>query len=102
MGLPFDTELSALVTEARSLREVIRELLEQRKDGGPVDVGRLNCALACGSYRIELAHEQEGNLLAQRRYTVDTTGQILMPLATAAERIALFRNHAQPRECRGW
>src|SRR5471032_1407859 len=69
-GAPMpEVEADTLTSEARSLREVIRKLLAQRKAGEQVDIARLNPMLANGGYRIELTYDCGGNLAACRRYT---------------------------------
>ena len=41
-----ELEADTLASEAKSLREVIRVLVAQRKTGEPVDIGQLNPTLA--------------------------------------------------------
>ncbi|WP_158903764.1 ABATE domain-containing protein [Burkholderia sp. L27(2015)] len=100
-GLTFKAEPGTLTSEARLLRELIRELLVQRKAGEPVDIGRLNDKLANGSYRVELTHDGEGNLIICRRYTGDTAAQVLIPIAVAAADLLASADFRLIRKCEG-
>jgi predicted RNA-binding Zn ribbon-like protein len=96
-----DAEPGLLVREARSLRDVIRTLIEQRKVGNAVDVGLLNATLTKGSYRIELATDGEGKLIARRRYAMDSAGQGLVPVAIAAAELLAGGDFRLIRKCEG-
>ena len=100
-GYTLSTEQGMLVSEARSLREIIRELLEQRKMGHQIDIRKLNAALAVGSYRIELATDCEGGLVTRRRYSSDTAAQLLVPVAMAAADLLARGDFRLIRKCEG-
>ena len=100
-GFTFKAQPGTLKSEARLLRELIRELLMQQKAGEPADIGRLNDMLANGSYRVELAHDGEGNLITCRRYTGDTAAQVLIPIAVAAADLLASADLRFIRKCEG-
>ena len=100
-GFTFKAQPGTLKSEARLLRELIRELLMQQKAGEPADIGRLNDMLANGSYRVELAHDGEGNLITCRRYTGDTAAQLLIPIAVAAADLLASADLRLIRKCEG-
>jgi predicted RNA-binding Zn ribbon-like protein len=100
-GIALDVESGALAREARSLREAIRKILVQQKEGRPTDVARLNAALARGSYRIELADDGEGNLVTRKRYPMDAAGQALLPVAMAAADLLARGDFGLIRKCEG-
>ncbi|WP_158903784.1 ABATE domain-containing protein [Burkholderia sp. L27(2015)] len=100
-GLVPEVKPHALVIEARSLRELIRELLMQQKAGELVDIGLLNDRLAKGGYWVELAHDCEGNLITCRRYARDTAAQVLIPIAVAAADLLASADFRLIRKCEG-
>jgi len=96
-----EVEADTLASEARSLREMIRKLLAQRKTGEPVDIERLNDMLANGGYRIELTYNCAGNLTTCRKYTGDTHAQLLIPIAIAAADLLASGDFRLIRKCEG-
>jgi len=96
-----ELEADTLASDARSLREVIRALLAQRKTGEPVDIGQLNPTLANGGYRIELTYDCGGKLSACRRYTGDRSAQLLIPVAIAAADLLASGDFRLIRKCEG-
>jgi predicted RNA-binding Zn ribbon-like protein len=77
---------SALLNAARALREAVRSLVWQRKEGKKVNVAALNAFLAQSRSHLELTAAKNGELHVTRRYQRSTPEQLLAPLAeTAAE-----------------
>lgn len=96
-----NSEAGELSERARSLREVLRELVTQRKAGALVEVTCLNALLAHGSFRTELQLDESGGIRMHRRYTADTPYQFLMPVAVAAADLLARGNFRLIRKCEG-
>jgi predicted RNA-binding Zn ribbon-like protein len=90
-----------LAQRAKSLREVLRELVTRRKAGALVEVTDLNALLARGSYRMELQLDGAGRIHLHRRYAADTPEQLLMPVAVAAADLLARGNFRLIRKCEG-
>jgi predicted RNA-binding Zn ribbon-like protein len=88
-----------LATEARQLRENVRQLVLQRKLGQLVDAELLNRVLSSGSYQMELAEDGEGNLNALYRFLAQTSTQVLMPVAIAAAELLARGDFLLIRQC---
>jgi predicted RNA-binding Zn ribbon-like protein len=88
-----------LATEARQLRENVRQLVLQRKLGQLVDAELLNRVLSSGSYQMELAEDGEGNLNALYRFPAQTSTQVLVPVAIAAAELLARGDFLLIRQC---
>jgi predicted RNA-binding Zn ribbon-like protein len=88
-----------LATEARHLRENVRQLILQRKLGQLVDVGLLNWVLGAGSYQMELVEDDAGNLNALYRFPAQTPTQVLVPVAIAAAELLVRGDFLLVRQC---
>jgi predicted RNA-binding Zn ribbon-like protein len=99
-GAP-SSEAGELSQRAKSLREVLRELVTQRKAGALVEVTGLNALLAHGSYRVELLLDESGEIHMHRRYETRTTDQLLMPVAVAAADLLARGDFRLIRKCEG-
>lgn len=79
----------ALRNAARSLREIVRVLLEQRKAGRRADLRPLNAFLAEAHSTLELSAVRNGSLRLERKWRRRTPHQSLGPIAeSAAELLA--------------
>jgi predicted RNA-binding Zn ribbon-like protein len=94
-----NSEAGELSQRARSLREVLRELITQRKAGALVEVTGLNAFLTHGSYRMELQLDESGEIHMRRHYATDTPDQLLMPVAIAAADLLARGDFRLIRKC---
>jgi predicted RNA-binding Zn ribbon-like protein len=93
------SEAGELSRRARSLREVLRDLITQRKAGALVEVAGLNAFLTHGSYRMELRLDESGEIHMRRRYATDTPDQLLMSVAVAAADLLARGDFRLIRKC---
>jgi predicted RNA-binding Zn ribbon-like protein len=89
----------ALVQAARGLRDSIRKLVIQKKNGKRVDVGALNAFLVHGRYRVTLARNSEGGLAVVHDYEKSTPEQILTQVAQAAAELLADGDFDLVRKC---
>ncbi|ALL68333.1 Conserved protein containing a Zn-ribbon-like motif [Paraburkholderia caribensis MBA4] len=94
-------EPGELVAGARSLRELLRELIAQRKAGEKVEFARLNTRLAHGNYTMELVEVEQGRLQAIRRFSQDTVEQVLAPVALVGADLLAQADFKLVRKCEG-
>jgi predicted RNA-binding Zn ribbon-like protein len=97
----FDSEEGELSERAKSLREILRELVTQRKAGRWVEVTGLNALLALGSYRMELESDEMGDIHMRRRFAATSPYQLLMPVAVAAADLLARGDFRLIRQCEG-
>jgi predicted RNA-binding Zn ribbon-like protein len=69
---------------AHHLRDAIRELVEARKAGTPIDPSALNAFLANSQSHAELSTHPDGTLALKRKWRLRTAREILAPLAESA------------------
>jgi predicted RNA-binding Zn ribbon-like protein len=99
--LMWERALGELAAAARSLRELIRELIQQRKADEKVEIARLNAQLVQCSYTMELVKADEDELKAVRRFSQDTAEQVLAPIALAAAELLANADFRLVRKCEG-
>ena len=75
---------SALLQAARTLRDVIRTLVERRKAGKRIDPGALNAFLAESRSYLTLTAGKDGSIDLQRKWKQRSPEEILAPLAESA------------------
>lgn len=92
-------EEGALLGAARGLREVIRVLLEQRKDGQQGDPAALNAFLRKAVSHPQLAWPAPGELRLERQRKVQTAEQFLAPIAEAAATLLVEGDFGLVRTC---
>jgi predicted RNA-binding Zn ribbon-like protein len=92
---------SALLAAARSLREMVRALVHQRKRGRPIDLTALNAFLAKSASYLQLRKEARGALRLTRRYENATPEQLLAPLAESAAELLATGDFELVRSCDG-
>ncbi|WP_255557257.1 ABATE domain-containing protein [Sodalis sp. dw_96] len=94
-----DIQGDSLLNEARTLRETVRELVESKKNGQSLPIGKLNDYLAqSGSYPA-LKVGEEGILSIARIYQPETAKQLLGPLAEQAADLLAYADFSLVREC---
>ena len=92
-------EEGALLTAARQLREVIRDLLERRKAGQQGDPGALNNFLRKAVSYPQLVWAAPGELDLQRQRKQQTPEQFLAPIAEAAAALLVQGDFELIRTC---
>ncbi|WP_338766804.1 ABATE domain-containing protein [Massilia sp. METH4] len=90
---------AGLLDMARALREVVRQLVMDRKAGKRPDVRALNAVLAEGPRHLELAWQDDGALTLAERYTGDLPRRLLAPLAERAAELIATGDFALVRKC---
>jgi predicted RNA-binding Zn ribbon-like protein len=93
--------LEGLAVHARTLREVVRELMNQRKEEGEVEVVRLNRFLKAARYTIELIETGEGEVEFVRRFAFGSARQVLSPVALAAADLLANGDFRLLKKCEG-
>jgi predicted RNA-binding Zn ribbon-like protein len=89
----------ALLQAARSLRDVIRKLVIQRKSGKRVDVAALNSFLIHGRYKTSLVRGSEGRLEVVQEHEKSTPEQVLTGVAQAAAELLAEGDFDLIRKC---
>ncbi len=74
----------ALLTAARTLRDVVRAALERRKRGVRVDARALNGFLGEARSFLQVTPHRDGSAAVERRWSAGSPAQILAPVAEAA------------------
>lgn len=95
----FSFKRGALLQAAHSLRDVIRKLVIQRKNGKRVDVGALNSFLIHSRYKIALVRGSEGKLEVAHEYEKSTPEQVLTGIAHAAAELLADGDFDLVRKC---
>jgi predicted RNA-binding Zn ribbon-like protein len=90
---------SSLLHAARTLREMIRILVEKRKAGKRIDPGALNAFLAEARSHFELVANRDGGLQLYRRWKRRTPEQALAPLAESAAELLAMDDFSLVRRC---
>ncbi|BBU30330.1 hypothetical protein BTHE68_40640 [Burkholderia sp. THE68] len=79
----------ALLGAAQNLRDIIRKLVHQKKNGKRIDIAPLNSFLSHGKYTIQLSKSKGGMLTMTPSYERGTPEQFLIEIGvSAAELIA--------------
>ena len=92
---------SSLLNSARTLRELIRSLVQRRKGGKPVDFTEMNEFLAKSVSHLHLEKEGKGIFRVTRRYGHATPEQLLAPVAEAAADLLVNGDFELVRNCEG-
>lgn len=92
------TEARGLLKSGRSLRETVRVLVGERKNGGRIDPKPLNDFLAKAPSHSELVCEEVGLRLERRRAT-KTPEQLLAPVAESAAELLATGDFTLIRKC---
>jgi predicted RNA-binding Zn ribbon-like protein len=89
----------ALLHGMRTLREMIRSVIEKRKAGKKADVTALNEFLAKGQSYLSLLPEKNGALRVHREWEQRTAEQVLAPLAEMAATFIAEADFGLVRRC---
>jgi predicted RNA-binding Zn ribbon-like protein len=89
----------ALLAAARTLRDIAREALAQRKANVTVDLGPLNAFLAQAQRRLELVVNGQGELAAIERYESGTAAQRLGRLTESVAQLLVTGDFDLVRKC---
>ncbi|MCU5772603.1 CGNR zinc finger domain-containing protein [Erwiniaceae bacterium BAC15a-03b] len=92
-------DAGALLQEARRLRDVIREMVADKKAGNVVKPEGINRYLAAATVYQQLVSSEEGGLQLKRIYTSQTPVQKLAPVAEQAALLMADENFVLVREC---
>jgi predicted RNA-binding Zn ribbon-like protein len=103
-GWPVENSAAALPAQsllatARALRETVRDLVEKRKLGLPVDFAQLNVYLAQARSSVLLVQQADGSARLERRWGQQTAGEILAPLAESAAELFAKGDFDLVRQC---
>ncbi|CAB3769588.1 CGNR zinc finger domain-containing protein [Paraburkholderia humisilvae] len=89
----------ALLNAARSLRDTIRKLVIQKKDGKRLDVAALNSFLDHARYHVNLVRRAHGQLDVVHNYDRASPEQLLAPVAQAAAELLATGDFELVRKC---
>jgi len=89
----------ALLGAARHLRDVIKKLVIQKKDGKRVDVAALNSFLGHARYHVNLVRKAHGHLDVVHEYERSSPEQLLSPVAQAAAELLATGDFELVRKC---
>ncbi|MFS2222585.1 CGNR zinc finger domain-containing protein [Pantoea sp. B65] len=92
-------EPGALLQEARRLRNIIKQVVVQKKRGTQVDTQGINHYLVAAATHDELVNAADGALQIKRIYANRTPLQRLAPVAEQAASLLAEHNFALVREC---
>jgi predicted RNA-binding Zn ribbon-like protein len=90
---------TTLLTAARELREELRQLVESRKAGEPLNLAQLNKFLAEAKSHLKLRQDREGSLAVDRVWEHRTPQQALAPVAEAAAKLLATGDFELVRRC---
>ena len=104
IGITHLTELeieneTALVSSARTLRDVVRNLIIERKNGGFGDLRILNDYLAKTPSFLQLRKDAQAGLVMERVAVYQNPESILAPLAEMAMELLAHGNFMLVRKC---
>jgi predicted RNA-binding Zn ribbon-like protein len=90
-----------LLTTARTLREIVRTLVIQEKEGRGGDLSQINDFLAQGHSYLELLKDASSKIQMVRRYGQKNPVQLLTPLAESAAELLSTGDLDLVRPCKG-
>ncbi|MFP3645818.1 CGNR zinc finger domain-containing protein [Paraburkholderia sp. SIMBA_054] len=94
-----DFKRGSLANAARRLRDVIRELVSQKKSGNLVNIAALNSFLTRGRYHVFLTRRVDGHLEVRHEYEKNTPEQVLTPVSEAAAQLLVNGDFDLIRKC---
>jgi predicted RNA-binding Zn ribbon-like protein len=98
-GVQPDFKNGALANAARALRDTIRKLTIQKKNGKRVDVAALNSFLSHARYHVNLVRKPHGVLDVIHEYERFTPEQFLSPVSQAAAELLVTGDFDLVRKC---
>lgn len=96
--VPDAPPMQGLLKPARALREIVRGLVMDRKNGGRIDPAGLNAFLAKAPSHSQLVCDDAG-LHLERRRDLKTPEQVLVPVAEAAADLLATGDFNLIRKC---
>ncbi|WP_342323696.1 ABATE domain-containing protein [Kosakonia sp. BYX6] len=88
-----------LLASARKLREIIREVVEEKKQGKAVSLVKLNAWLVQAQSHLQLTQDDDGVVKIQRIFQVDTPQRALAPVAEMAAELIAQGQFEYIRQC---
>jgi predicted RNA-binding Zn ribbon-like protein len=93
------TKPHSLLQAARSLREIIRSLVERRTSGKRVDPAELNAFLSEARSYLKLEAKKDGSLQLNRKWKQRSAEEVLAPLAESAADLLAHGDFSLVRHC---
>ena len=99
LGWPIQWSGAGLLAAARSLREELRELVESRKSGKPLNLAKLNRFLGEARSHLTLGQDRKGSFVVDRVWECGTPQQALAPMAESAADMLANGDFKLIRQC---
>ncbi|BBU30333.1 hypothetical protein BTHE68_40670 [Burkholderia sp. THE68] len=93
------SHVEGIAEDARGLREVIRDLVVQRKSGQGLAIEKLNSVLAGSVFAFELVEAGEGAWVSRRKCVTSTRASVLAPVAVAAAEFLASEDFRLVKKC---
>lgn len=90
---------SGLLVTAKQLRELVRNLIQTRKESKTPDISKLNDYLMVGNSHLILELTTERTITLKRYYSTNTAKELLLPLAEAAADLIATGNFDLIKKC---
>ena len=98
-GMSDGDPVARLLDVARGFRELLRNLVAQRKAGAALDLGPLNVYLAQASRHLELSADADGRLVLQARYDAGSAKKLIGPLVESAAELLADGDFSLVKHC---
>jgi len=98
-GMSEGDPVARLLDVARGFRELLRNLVAQRKAGAALDLGPLNAYLAQASRHLELSADADGRLVLQARYDAGSAKKLIGPLVESAAELLADGDFSLVKHC---
>src|SRR5471030_780587 len=98
-GMSDGDPVARLLDVARGFRELLRNLVAQRKAGAALDLGPLNVYLAQASRHLELSADADGRLILQARYDAGSAKKLIGPLVESAAELLADGDFSLVKHC---
>lgn len=92
-------DLDALLARGRTLRSLVRSLIEQRKQGSLGDIAALDAYLRAYVSAPHLARDSEGGLTLTRQASAEPVASMLGPLAEATAQLLVDGDFDLVKQC---
>lgn len=92
-------ESGQLLNSACELREVIRQLINVRKDGKAIEVQHINRFMSQGISHLELVKVGNMQFKLERRRELETVDQLLAPIAELAAELLILEDFSVVKRC---
>lgn len=98
-GMSDGEPVARLLDVARGFRELLRNLVEQRKAGEALNLAALNAYLAQASRHLELVADADGRLKLQARYDAGSAKKLIAPLVESAAELLADGDFSLVKHC---